>query len=73
MSGLYVPDDWTEATDGFCTLSITVPNSSLWRSSLRGAVFNLADTDYWDADTGDADQAAQIGLTVFNSLSFDCP
>jgi len=73
MPGLYVPDDWDEGTDGFCTVTLTVPNSSTWRSAVRGAVWELALVSHWDADTGDVDQASETALDIFNSLNFDCP
>lgn len=51
MSGLPIPDDWDKATDGFCDLTLAVPNSQLWRSLVRGQVLNLGYPYSYDPDT----------------------
>lgn len=53
MSGLAIPNDWNEAQDGYCTLTIIVPNSPMWRASVNGAVSNLTYEKSWDKDTSD--------------------
>ncbi len=73
MSGLLIPDDWNEPTDGFCTMSVTVPNSAAWRAIVRGALYALSLPSEFDADTGNADIAASVGSDIFNSVIFNCP
>ena len=72
MPGLLIPDDWNEGSDGFCTLTATVPNSAYWRATLRGALLNLSLEYQWDAQTGDPEQAAAIGQNIFDTINFDC-
>lgn len=73
MAGLYVPDDWDKVDDGYCTITIDVPNSTLWRAMINGALRNLADVSYWDADTGDADQAVEVAKDICKSSGAVCP
>jgi len=72
MAGLLIPDDWDEGTDGFCTLTVTVPNSALWRANTVGQLTTLAIPRKWDIDTGDPDQAATIGQEIVDSATYDC-
>ena len=73
MSGLTVPDDWNEISDGFCTLSITVPNSPKWRANVKGQLLYLIYPNRWDAATGDTNNAALIGIDIFDSINLVCP
>lgn len=73
MSGLLIPDDWDEQQDGFCTLTVTVPNSPLWKASVRGALVNLTLVYQWEPATGDAEQAASIGQDIYDTIDYDCP
>jgi len=76
MSGLLIPNDWEGPIDGYCTLTITVPNSPMWRASVNGAVSNLAYEKSWDMDTEDtttATEAATIGQDITDSIVTVCP
>lgn len=73
MAGLLIPEDWDEPTDGFCTVTLTVPNSPLWKAMINGSIWALSQPDTWDADTGDADQAAQDGADIYQSIGVVCP
>lgn len=73
MSGLYIPDDWDEGADGYCTLTLTIPNSPLWKATAMGAIYRLSQPAAFDADTGDPDQAASIGQDIYTSAGIVCP
>lgn len=76
MSGLLIPNDWNEPVDGYCTLTITVPNSPKWRASVNGAISNLAYEKSWDKATEDtitAADAATIGQDILDSILTACP
>lgn len=68
MSGLLVPDDWDEGQDGFCVIGLTVPNSPYWRANIKGQVYQLSSERMWDAQTGDAEAAAALAQTIYDSL-----
>ena len=72
MPGLLIPDDWDEPTDGYCDMSLSVPNSPIWRANARGAIQALSLERAWDAQTGDTQQAALDGLNIFKSAAFEC-
>ena len=76
MSGLLIPNDWDEPTDGFCTLTVTVPNSPLWRANFHGVVSNLAYERQWDKateDTTTVEDTAAIGQDILDSIVTVCP
>jgi len=67
-----VPDDWDPETDGFCTMSLTVPNSVFWKAAVKGCIAQLALVDLW----GDEDlqiEAAKVGYDILKSANLDCP
>lgn len=72
MAGLLIPDDWDEETDGFCTLTVTVPNSRFWRANVKGQLTRLQLTYAWDDENGDPQDAAAIGQTINDSAIYDC-
>lgn len=71
MSGLLVPDDWDEMTDGFYKMTMDVPNSPYWRANIKGQIQRLTLPKEWDAETGDVDQAVAISQDIFDSLKGD--
>lgn len=73
MTGLLIADDWDEGTDGFCQLTVTVPNSVIWRMNVRGCLTVLQNPKWWDTANGDPDAAATIGQTIVDSAIYDCP
>ena len=73
MAGLLIPDDWDEPTDGFCTLTVTIPNSVLWKAAINGALYGLTLPANWDDETGDPDLSAQIADDAYNSIGVVCP
>lgn len=68
----YVPDDW-DSQDGFCILSLSVPNSPLWRAVVNGAISQLINPAMWDADTGDTEEAAKLAYVILDSIVSYCP
>lgn len=68
MSGLPIPNDWTEATDGYCWLVAKVPNSPMWRAMARGALWSLSFWYKWDKQTGDQDTAAAVAGNIFDTV-----
>lgn len=71
--GLPIPDDWDEGTDGFCTLTVTIPNSPKWFAVAKGALWDLSATSIWDEETGDPEQASQTAADLADTASVDCP
>lgn len=73
MSGFLIPYGWDEATDGFSTMTMTVPNNPHWRAVIKGKVLELTDSNEWDEETGDADTATTLALDIFDSITVTVP
>ncbi len=64
MAGAIIPDDWDGST--FECLRIEWPSSELWRAILLGNVSKASLPEYWDADTGNPDDAARAVADAYN-------
>ena len=73
MAGLVIDEDWDVGVDGYCTMTLTVPNNSIWRANIKGAIYALTEPTTYEPVTGDVDQAAQHGADIYNSIGVVCP
>lgn len=64
MPGAIIPDDWDGST--FECLRVEWPSSELWRAILLGQVSKASYAGYWDAETGDPDNAAKAVADGYN-------
>lgn len=69
---LPIPDDWNEATDGYCLGLVCIPNSVFWRSIVRGQIQALAYGRLWDEQTGRIKDVQVVGNQIFESLCMTC-
>lgn len=63
MSGAFVPDDWDGET--YKCIQITMPDSEHWRALLLGQIVEASQADFWDAETGDVDEAVAAIETAY--------
>lgn len=75
MTGAIIPDDWDGVT--YKCLRIQWPSSDLWEAILLGQVTIPTTAEYWDPDTGDAEDAASAVVTAYrqtiqNVFTEDC-
>lgn len=72
MARLPIPSDWNPENDGYCTMSLSVPNSQLWRAIARGKIDELRFNYAWDVTTGDVVEATDEAILMLDSIEFDC-
>lgn len=65
MSGAIIPDDWDGST--YKCWKVKWPDSVDYSAILLGAISKPSYLDYWDADTGDAQEAADSIKTAYNT------
>lgn len=75
MAGAIIPDDWDGVT--FECNKIQWPASLQWQAILLGQMTELTWPSYWDADSGDVEDAQQAAndafdLTIPDIYSEDC-
>lgn len=62
MTGLIIPSDWDGVS--YQTYKIIWPDSERWGELLRGSLSGFYMAEVWDANTGDADEAASVGYDL---------
>lgn len=65
---LIIPGDWTPA-DGYCFMRIRVPDSVQWRGLIVGQISDLAHPIIYDEETGNPDDAAQLGVEMLSNIT----
>lgn len=65
--GWLVPDDWDGENYAFFTMC--VPDSVMWKATVKGAVYLLGRAYSYDSDSGDINEAKRIGMEVFDSMA----
>lgn len=68
MTGIPIPQDHNLSTDPYVEMTITVPDSPMWRAIVRGQLLALSDSWVWDSDTGDVEAATGAGFAIFDSI-----
>lgn len=72
FQGAYIPVDWQE-DDGYCRVTLCIPNSRDWKATFKGAVENLCLGYYWRADgAGRITKAQAIGREIYRSMCMSC-
>jgi hypothetical protein len=64
-----IPDDWTEAEDGYALVFMCIPFSQQWRAVIRGRIADIAGGRVWDERTGRVKAVQEIGREIFNSMA----
>jgi len=64
-----IPDDWNEESDGYALLLLCIPNSQLWRATVRGRIADIAGGRVWDERTGRVTDVQAIGREIFDSMA----
>lgn len=72
MARIPIPSDWDEETDGYCTMTLTVPNSQYWRAIAKGKIGELTLNRVWDVTTGDIVEATDQAIIMRDSISLEC-
>lgn len=67
MTGAPIPNDWDGVS--WATFDVTIPDSSLWRSLLRGGLSGFSLPEFWDEDTGDINNVVEIGKEIITRNS----
>lgn len=72
FQGAYIPIDWQES-DGYCRVTLCIPNSKDWRATFRGLIDSLRLGYYWRADgVGRITTAQAIGREIYGSMCMSC-
>lgn len=64
MAGAIIPDDWDGST--YKCQKIEWPSSPQWTAILLGQTTEPAFASYWDADSGDVEDAAEAAAEAFD-------
>lgn len=65
MSGAIIPDDWDGST--YKCWKVQWPDSVDYSAILLGSISKPSYLDYWDADSGDAQEAANAIKSAYNA------
>lgn len=71
-SGASLPNDWNETTDGYCCLSVCIPNSPMWRATYRGLFVSPTKLNFWRRDMGIVKPYMAIANQVYNDIEMAC-
>jgi len=73
--GATIPQDWDEAVDGYCRVTLCVPNSPDWKATVYGLIGYMGKGFYWRAD-GDGPtriiDAKRIAEEIYESICMSC-
>ena len=73
--GATIPQDWNESVDGYCRLTLCVPNSPDWKATVYGLIGYMSKGFYWRAD-GDGPtriiDAKRIAEEIYESICMAC-
>jgi len=65
--GWLVPDDWNGID--FTFFIACVPDSPLWKGNFKGSVYLLSRQYSWDSESGDVQEASEIGMEIFDNMT----